>query len=169
MSEARVQPAHPEHGAGWTDERTAILKNMWLAGSSASDIMHALGGGVTRSGVIGKVHRLKLPKRAKDVANTTRAQRADAPRQREPVKPRGQKGQPKVNAIVARASMPAKPLPAVEVLPSGIGLLALTPRTCRWPVGEATGAKQLFCGAHASLNDGQPYCPRHTAKAEYRR
>jgi GcrA cell cycle regulator len=155
MGEARI-----EHEGGWTDERVAELRRLWDTGDSAGRIAAILGGGVTRSAVLGKAMRLKLTKRG----NTGLQSRA-----KNVARPRGQKGQPKVNAIVARASIPAKPLPAVEVLSSGIGLLALTTHTCCWPVGEATGSQQQFCGAHASLNDGQPYCPRHTAKAEYRR
>lgn len=46
----------------WNEERVSILKKMWLKGESAANIAHALGG-TTRNAVIGKAHRLKLPKR----------------------------------------------------------------------------------------------------------
>lgn len=98
--------------------------------------------------------------------------------QREPVKPHGNRGQPKVNAIVASAAARARIAPpAFEPEPfdaetdvgiditKRVGLMDLTSHTCRWPVGSATGARQMFCGFYA---DG-PYCPEHTAKAEYRR
>ena len=48
---------------GWTDERVALLKKLWLEGLSASQIAKQLGG-VTRNAVIGKVHRLGLSGRA---------------------------------------------------------------------------------------------------------
>ena len=48
----------------WTDERVELLKKMWSDGQSASQIAKELGG-VTRNAVIGKVHRLNLPGRAK--------------------------------------------------------------------------------------------------------
>ena len=49
----------------WTDERVELLRQMWLDGKSASQISAALGGGLTRNAVIGKVHRLGLAGRAK--------------------------------------------------------------------------------------------------------
>ncbi|WP_292051673.1 MULTISPECIES: GcrA family cell cycle regulator, partial [unclassified Brevundimonas] len=50
--------------AGWTEDRVGALKKLWLEGQSASQIAKALGGGVTRNAVIGKVHRLGLSGRA---------------------------------------------------------------------------------------------------------
>lgn len=46
----------------WSDERVAILRKMWLNGSSASEIAKELGN-ITRNAVIGKVHRLGLSNR----------------------------------------------------------------------------------------------------------
>ena len=48
----------------WTDERVERLKKLWADGLSASQIAAELGG-VSRNAVIGKVHRLNLPGRAK--------------------------------------------------------------------------------------------------------
>ena len=48
----------------WTDERVERLKRLWAEGLSASQIAAQLGG-VSRNAVIGKVHRLNLPGRAK--------------------------------------------------------------------------------------------------------
>ena len=48
----------------WTDERVEKLKKLWSEGLSASQIAAQLGG-VSRNAVIGKVHRLSLPGRAK--------------------------------------------------------------------------------------------------------
>ena len=50
--------------AGWTEDRVGALTKLWLEGQSASQIAKALGGGVTRNAVIGKVHRLGLSGRA---------------------------------------------------------------------------------------------------------
>ena len=49
----------------WTDERVELLSQLWLEGKSASMISAALGAGLTRNAVIGKVHRLGLAGRAK--------------------------------------------------------------------------------------------------------
>ena len=47
----------------WSGQRVVILRQMWSAGYSASEISRRLGGGITRNAVIGKAHRLKLSKR----------------------------------------------------------------------------------------------------------
>src|SRR6185437_10813421 len=44
----------------WTDDRVDQLKSLWTEGLSASQIARALGEGITRNAVIGKVHRLGL-------------------------------------------------------------------------------------------------------------
>jgi len=49
----------------WTDKRVDLLKKYWGEGYSASQVAYRLGG-VSRNAVIGKVHRLKLPKRTKE-------------------------------------------------------------------------------------------------------
>ena len=157
----------------WTEERTETLKRLWEEGPSASEIAAALGEGFTRNAVIAKVHRLKLARRAATGASTQRRPKV--------AKPHGQKGQPKVNAIVATAAARARIAPpefepepfdaetdvGVDVT-KRIGLMALNERTCKWPVGPDTGAKQMFCGCRKGRDAG-PYCLEHTAKAEYRR
>lgn len=45
--------------SSWTDERQEVLRSMWEAGSTASQIAEHLGG-VSRNSVIGKAHRLGL-------------------------------------------------------------------------------------------------------------
>lgn len=156
------------HAAGWTDERVALLKKLWAEGKSAGDIRSALGGGVSRSAICGKARRLKLEVSGQTGNKTVR----------KPLVPHGQKGQPKVNAIVRRVSAPQAltpmPVPADDETDAGIditkrvGLLDLTNHTCRWPVGPDTGAKQMFCGCWKGRDAG-PYCERHTAKAEAHR
>ena len=51
----------------WSDERVAVLKKMWLEGNSASEIAKELGN-ITRTAVIGKVHRLGLSNRDTNVS-----------------------------------------------------------------------------------------------------
>ncbi len=60
--------------------------------------------------------------------------------------------------IPVRAVPYAPPEEAPE--PVAVSLLDLTSRHCRWPVGEATGADQLYCGQAV---DGTRYCSKHTA------
>jgi GcrA cell cycle regulator len=53
--------------SAWTDERVALLRKLWGDGLSASQISTELNCGITRNGVIGKVHRLGLSGRKKQV------------------------------------------------------------------------------------------------------
>ncbi|HEX4182216.1 MAG TPA: GcrA family cell cycle regulator, partial [Caulobacteraceae bacterium] len=43
----------------WTAERVSALTRLWQEGLSASQVADQLGG-VSRSGVLGKLHRLGL-------------------------------------------------------------------------------------------------------------
>ena len=45
----------------WTTEREDLLRKLWLQGLSASQIAYVMAG-VTRNAVIGKAHRMGLPK-----------------------------------------------------------------------------------------------------------
>jgi GcrA cell cycle regulator len=47
----------------WTEARIESLAQMWAAGHSATLISRALGEGITRNAVVGKVQRLGLPTR----------------------------------------------------------------------------------------------------------
>ena len=86
-------------GATWTDERVELLKKLWADGLSASQIATELGN-VTRNAVIGKVHRLGLSGRAKDVkaaSATPRARKVTrAPSAPAPIPP-----QPHSNVVLA--------------------------------------------------------------------
>lgn len=46
----------------WTDEEVAYLRQNWLK-ATATEIAKALGKSFTRNAVIGKAHRLGLPKK----------------------------------------------------------------------------------------------------------
>lgn len=56
----------------WTDERVSMLRDMWMAGKSASQIADALGG-ISRNAVIGKAHRLGLQKRPSPIKRSAGA------------------------------------------------------------------------------------------------
>jgi GcrA cell cycle regulator len=148
-----------EHAAGWTEERINLLKKRWGEGASASEIALELGGGVTRSAVIGKVHRLKLEKRAGIAA---------------PQKPKrnGNKGQPKAIAIQHRAEtriLPPRPLPVEEDgvdVTHLLGILQINEHTCKWPIGDPLEAGFGFCGEHT--REGSRYCRKHHRRAHIR-
>lgn len=117
----------------WTDDKITILQKLWEKGLSASQIATELGDGVTRNAVIGKAHRLGLKSRPSPV-----------------------KEAPKNNKAPARSS--AKPSKAKH-----IGLLDLTDRMCKWPIGHPGEADFHFCGRPS--NPGLPYCGEHCAEA----
>lgn len=159
-----------EHAAGWTPERIEEMTRLWTEGASASAIARALGGGLTRNGVLGKVHRMGLGARRKSPVSSPKAH--------------GNKGQPKANAIVARtirrqedAATKARRVPTRETAPpvleegdAGgvdvtrlIGLVDLTNSACKWPVGDPLVKGFGFCGQPAA--EGKPYCELHCSRS----
>lgn len=132
-------------GFPWTDEDTNYLTQAWTAGKSARCIARSLG--ITRNAVIGKVHRLDLPKR-----HTTK-------RLYTPKRKRGDGGI--AMRMLSRKVSPPKPLPKpTPVLQESrnITLMDLTAFTCKFPT-SGDGATTLFCG-HVPQT-GFVYCEAH--------
>lgn len=132
----------PRHRAGWSYKRIEVLKKLWQDGATASDIASALGGGVTRSAVLGKIHHLGLKR--------PRAPPACLPK-------------PEVvttsTSPVGGVPEPSTPLPSdpfTTQAPLMLSLMELSGATCRWPVGS--GDPQRFCGH--PVGDGV-YCAEH--------
>ncbi len=174
----------------WTDERVEILKKMWGEGQSASQIAKELGG-VTRNAVIGKVHRLGLSNRAGSAgAKAAAKEKAPKAEGKKPAPVPAAKPQPKTESAAPppqpkvagrRAIIPAgQPLPpqpsANEISPEAlakvneiekkskkIGLMELTERTCKWPVGDPSTEDFWFCGL--PVKAGKPYCEAHVGVA----
>ena len=80
--------------SAWTDDRVGRLKTLWIEGRSAAEIARVLDHGLTRSAVLGKVHRLGLSAGHPPASRSARA----APGPAAPVP-------------AARRSSPAKPVP----------------------------------------------------------
>ena len=174
-----------EAGAGWTEERVELLKKLWMEGLSASQIAGVLGEGVTRNAVIGKVHRLKLPGRARPTSNMP-------PRVRTEKRPRGgNRGASRLpgntsssraltpSQKATRAALRASPHPSVVAeggaseapqvqelfIPEDqrLTLLQLNEHTCKWPIGDPLSPDSYFCGQHSE--DRSPYCGFHSRRA----
>ena len=169
----------------WTSERVELLKKLWGEGQSASQIAKELGG-VTRNAVIGKVHRLGLSNRATSTSKSETSPKSEkkaektATKKNEPV---AKNSEPKATppAPARRQIIPAgQPLPpqpsANEISPEAlarvsevekkakkIGLLELTERTCKWPVGDPATPDFWFCGLPTQT--GKPYCEAHVGVA----
>lgn len=138
--------------SSWTDARNATLTTLWARGDSASQIADEMGG-ITRSAVIGKVHRMGLPGRAE---RSNRNQIRRRPRQ--------------ANANIVRRIMARQrpdvgqlPTPAEAPTPLNCTLVELAPNACHWPVND--GEPYRFCG-HPAVN-GFAYCGWH-ARIAYR-
>lgn len=100
----------------WTDERIELLKSLWAEGLPAGEIGRRLE--VTKNAVVGKVHRLGLPKRPS------------------PIK----------NAVSSSTTPRAKPKKKVKA-DEPIRLADLGPGMCSWPIGDPGNPDFHFCGA----------------------
>ena len=125
----------------WTQEAIAELTQRWtVKGESSGQIAKAMGGKLSRSAVIGKLHRLGIQ------GNRT-------------VRPEP----PKVRLEAARQP----PMPYVSKLaeapgPRSASLLWLPGLGCKFPVGTALPGRAdelLFCGEQRER--GESYCTRH--------
>lgn len=139
----------------WTQDRTERLKRLWLNGLSASQLARKLGG-VSRSAVLGKLHRLGLTGRGgaprplvRKVASGPTTTRKAAPTQ---------------SRAAARVAV-SKPSPAEPGLVRD--LAALGPGDCRWPIGDPASPDFSFCGRPTLRSE--PYCPGHDRAAHARR
>lgn len=170
--------AHTEKmiAAEWSPPRVEKLVQLWTAGLSASQCAIALGEGVTRNAVIGKIHRLKLPKRRpvstgwSPAARERSRQRSEARKVRTRVKaPRQRKAMPKPpKPPVFELDLAALSLPAWEALEgtTPIRLMDATDETCRWPIGDPLLAGFGFCGCPTV--SGSSYCAHHKARGTHK-
>lgn len=140
----------------WTDERTNLLKTLWLQGQTASQIAERLGG-VTRNAVIGKAHRMGLSSRPSPIRQRTTPRPAATPAPAAASAPRF----PAVPAA-APAPAPAPKLPAAPAIKAAPGS-----RGCMWPMGDPKQPDFHFCGAPAE--PGRPYCSEHCTVAYHRK
>jgi GcrA cell cycle regulator len=134
---------------------------MWREGLSASQVARQLGG-VSRSAVIGKVHRLGIagrdaPSRPHSLGGrpSTRVRASAGGQRRAAASPRP-----------ARALTPTAPRVAFEVAPTA-NIHTLTEHGCRWPIGEPDQAGFGFCGR--LRNGGGSYCAGHSPMSTRRR
>lgn len=137
----------------WSEERTATLKKLWLEGLSASQVARQLGG-VSRSAVIGKVHRLGITVR--EVPSRQRMTTVRAPS-------RIQVRRPTRETAAAPHVAPRLERTEEDLLPTS-GILELGAHSCRWPIGNPEGDDFGFCG-RPKLTARGSYCEQHTAGA----
>ena len=163
----------------WTAPKLTLLRTLWAEGLPATQIGERLC--VSKSAVIGKVHRLCLPGRpsplgvaAHPVARPRKAANAAPPASARPAKPTLPTRHPKdttqprppVARVVLRATQrePAAALPTpAESPPTPRPRLDPRAQSCRWPSGEPGQAGFHFRGEPAE--PGKPYCALHCKRA----
>jgi len=122
----------------WTPDRVKTLMALWAEGIPTLEIGRRLG--VTKNSVVGKVHRLCLPKRQSPINATPRTPRVA-----------------KLPTLVRMATLSVPPrtdMVKMEDLTSGM---------CNWPEGEPGKEDLRFCGQPSV--EGKPYCAGHCARA----
>lgn len=125
----------------WTPDRVKTLMALWAEGISTLEIGRRLG--VTKNAVVGKVHRLGLPKRQSPINSAPRTPRASN-KSSEPVRM-------------------APPPPSVPITADMVKMEELTSGMCNWPEGEPGTDDFRFCGQQ--VVEGKPYCAAHCARA----
>ena len=133
----------------WTEneEMVARAREMWVSGTSATVIAAALGHGITRNAVMGKMHRMgyRRPNFKPRVVKV----RPSAPATVTPGPIRRSKFQPPPPMLASEATA-LPPEPPID----GVTIMELTPTTCRWPIGD-----DRYCGGHAPWK--KSYCAKH--------
>ncbi len=150
----------------WTPENTQRLIALWKKGHTAAWIARALGPGVSRCAVLGKVYRLGLARgpearRARPAAPPRAKRRRGEGSASRPAAPSS--GPPRIRATVApsAAMIATPPHPTTTILAVGFG-------QCRWPYGhvgeEGFGlcgrsvVRGAFCMAHAEVGYQKRSC-----------
>lgn len=139
----------------WTEQRVAELKRLLEEGLSASQAAARLGNGITRSAVIGFVHRNReLLRFSRAPSENAGVKRQSKPRSLSPIFLAVMDGKRKRCAIIIEE--------AEEDLPEGLDIWQLNSRSCRWPV-SGEGYLTRFCGKRKQQNC--PYCDVHAMMA----
>lgn len=167
-----IPPSSSRNRTGaWTTEALDFVRRAWTRdGLSGGEIRRALAANlqifVSRNAIIGQISRKGWVKGyigsgAVPGVPTVRKARAK-PRPTNASRPKAVKRAGPVIAAIApgqRGERWGVDFPVAAAL----DIEQLKAGTCRWPVGEKTGAAQKFCGATTA--GSKPYCPGHALRA----
>lgn len=147
----------------WTDEKIEELKGLWASGASCTRIGAAMN--ITRSAVIGKVHRLNLAQRAPRM----NPQQKEKRRQQEIAKRVERQRATRANfAEKQMQELPPAPPPFAGALNIPFGDLrphsSIEPNECRYVA--AGGPDYLACGTPTL--PGESYCGHCKGVVYYR-
>lgn len=146
----------------WTKENVATVTAQWAEGLSAAQIAGGFGRGLTRSAVLGKIHRLGLIKPVKQVTHSVLRIRRARDRSAALKQPSALRPAPVLSPVPVAGTPPAKP--AVITCDHMVRLMQLTDKTCRYPLwrDDTPFNEQWFCGTPtADVLDSKPYCHGH--------
>ena len=156
----------------WTEERLAMLRTEWATGAPTAEIGRRMG--ISKSAVIGKAHRMRLPAReapanivkqksrgvvSRPAARGNRELPVAGSRAASPSRPRAAS----ISGVSSAVERPSAS-PRVENLP---GAVAETPpprvfsgTKCCHPMGDRTCNEPVRANARGLKS---PYCPEHFA------
>jgi len=141
----------------WNEELLASLTQFAKLGLTAGQI--AAKTGRTRSAVIGKIHRSKIPWNHQWGQFVGKRERNR--------KPSPARASPAVMDARLREKISRRPLPPpAPIIEPQIGTVTfadLAPHHCRWPFGDPRTPEFRYCGL--TQIDGKPYCPAHARVA----
>lgn len=147
----------------WTPKRVSALIALWNEGLSTAEIGRRLD--VTKNAVVGKVHRLGLPKRQSPIRTGAKKKAAAKPAAEKKAAKTTAAAKPAPEKKTAASAEPVKtPTPIKKIapaMPKGevISLEMLSHGMCSWPTGEPGTDDFHFCGQPSV--EGKPYCEGH--------
>lgn len=139
----------------WDDEKIQQMATMWAEGVTASTIAARIGA-VSRSAVIGKLHRLGL--------TGTQPRRDGRPHRNRP-KHSMKRAEPRKVKASAKLHLREEPLPpAAETDIARVSMDDSTDKLCKWPCAEFKDmSTPFYCGC--AVTPGLPYCEHHARRA----
>jgi GcrA cell cycle regulator len=151
----------------WTDDRVAMLRELWTKGLSASQIAVQLGG-VSRNAVIGKAHRLSLESRPSPIrggggGSRNRRNRAIS----RAIEARALRGTMANEELGSDTEAPENGEKVMERPLAPPARPISDVKDCLWPIGDPGEDEFGFCGEETS--PGRPYCATHCAVAYIRK
>ena len=172
------QPPADQSVQFWTEERTALCRELWAKGESASNIAKIIGA-ISRNSVLSKINRsgwsgpnshVHMP-RFNDGGHTVRKIKR---KRRAPSRNNYAAVVDKVRA--AKLATPVSLPQPSEIATTSFSItgpksfLELKTSDCRWPLGDPGTDEFAFCAAERStamFSDtvASPYCPQHHAIA----
>ena len=135
----------------WTGEKVDQLRALWASNTLSAAEIAAIIGAPSRNAVLGKAHRLRLPR--KKTAPVRRHVRARS----HAVKPAFVK--PKPRPLPRPRPVSPNPNPIEIPVAVMLSIMELTDHACKFPIGDPREPGFGFCG-HPST-EGKPYCAYH--------